>query len=97
MHPWENPKRPLETFVNGSHDDPKFGVPYNTWSCKEPPTLIRSGLKATRTRVEKEYIQDGNMLSHHIMENNSIFFGGLVNKHGIDYIMVHFSNTSIIH
>lgn len=45
-HPWENPNNPPAFFENGTHGCPKFGMPYTTWSCKEPPTLILRGLKA---------------------------------------------------
>lgn len=62
MHPWENPNRPLELFENGVHGDPKFGVPYTTWSCKEPPSLIRRGLKATKTnKWEKKSMNHGKV------------------------------------
>lgn len=44
--PIENPNNPLSLLLKCGHFSEKVPIWYRTWSCSEPPILIRRGLKA---------------------------------------------------
>ena len=61
----EKPNKPPLILEKGRHGYSKLGMPYTTWSCKEPPTRIRKRSKAEilQTKTQNE--------EHNHMANSS--------------------------